>query len=271
MVAAARTSARRATEDRKVRIAGRPLRTLLAAPLQGRHYVALAGMVAAYPDLADVCGRYLLGWGAYPASITVRTPLGRADIRVHSFHDLLTINEIFARKDYPARPDIGVVVDIGSNIGISALYFLTRNRSSKVFLFEPLPRNVDALKSNLSGYEARYVLDETAIGTGNGMVEFGWEDTGRYGGIGRAAKHRLDVRCRDINDVLRDILREVGEIDVLKMDVEGSEEELLRHASLEHLRRIRAIYAECDGRRIELPGFRHRQYGSVARFFNLQA
>lgn len=252
-------------------LAGRPLKTLLSAPAQRRHYIALAGMVAAYPDFADVCGRYLFGWGGYPTSITVRTPLGRADIRVHSFHDLLTMNEIFARKDYHARRDIDVVVDIGSNIGISAIYFLTRNRNSKVFLFEPLPRNIDALKANLRGYEARYVLHEVAVGISNGMVEFGWEDTGRYGGLGRAGKHRLDVPCRDINEVLREILREVGRIDVLKIDVEGGEEDLLRHASREHLRRIRTIYAKCDGRRIELPGFRRRQYGSIARFFNLQA
>ena len=255
----------------KVRIAGRPLKTLLAAPVQRRHYVAFAGMVAAYPDFADVCGRYLLGRGDYPTSIRVRTPLGHAEIRVQSFHDLLTINEIFARRDYHTSGDIDVVVDIGSNIGISALYFLTRNGGSKVFLFEPLPRNIDALKVNLEGYEARYVLHEVAVGTSDGMVEFGWEDTGRYGGVGRAGKHRLEVRCRDIDDVLREILREVGRIDLLKIDVEGSEEDLLRHASPEHLRRIRTIYAECDGRRIELPGFRHRQYGSVARFFNLQA
>jgi FkbM family methyltransferase len=254
-----------------VRIAGRPLNAILSAPVQRRHYVALAGMFAAYPDFTDVCGRYLLGRGTYPTSIKVRTPLGHADIRVDSFHDLLTVNEIFARKDYHAPRDIDVVVDIGSNIGISAIYFLTRNRDSRVFLFEPLPRNIDALKANLRGYEARYVLREVAVGTNNGMVEFGWEDTGRYGGVGRAGKRRLDVPCRDINDVLAEILREVGRIDVLKIDVEGSEEDLLRHASREHLRRIRRIYAECDGRRIELPGFRHRQYGPIARFFNLQA
>ena len=228
-------------------------------------------MFAAYPNFTDVCGRYLLGRGTYPTSIKVRTPLGHADIRVDSFHDLLTVNEIFARKDYHAPRDIDVVVDIGSNIGISAIYFLTRNRDSRVFLFEPLPRNIDALKANLRGYEARYVLREVAVGTNNGMVEFGWEDTGRYGGVGRAGKRRLDVPCRDINDVLAEILREVGRIDVLKIDVEGSEEDLLRHASREHLRRIRRIYAECDGRRIELPGFRHRQYGPIARFFRLQA
>jgi FkbM family methyltransferase len=253
-----------------VRIAGRPLKALLSAPVQGRHYVALAGMVAAYPDFANVCGRYLFGWGTYPTSITVRTPLGHADIRVDSFHDLLTINEIFARKDYHAQRDIDVVVDIGSNIGISAIYFLTRNRDSKVFLFEPLPRNIDALKANLSGYEARYILHEVAVGTSNGMVKFGWEDTGRYGGVGRAARHRLDVRCRDINDILGEILRDVGRIDVLKIDVEGSEENILRHASREHLRRIRTIYAECDGRRIGLSGFRRQQYGPIARFFNLE-
>jgi len=44
--------------------------------------------------------------------------------------------EIFCRLDYLAKTDIKVVVDIGSNIGISALYFLSRNKQAKCYLFE---------------------------------------------------------------------------------------------------------------------------------------
>ena len=35
------------------------------------------------------------------------------------------------------------VIDLGSNIGISALYFLTRNADCRVWLYEPVPRNVE--------------------------------------------------------------------------------------------------------------------------------
>ncbi len=45
-----------------------------------------------------------------------------------------------------APRDISVVVDFGSNIGISALYFLTRNQDIKVYLFEPVPQNILRLK-----------------------------------------------------------------------------------------------------------------------------
>ncbi len=46
-------------------------------------------------------------------------------------------------------PRARVVVDIGSNIGISALYFLTRNPACRCWLYEPVPRNVERLRANL--------------------------------------------------------------------------------------------------------------------------
>ena len=63
-----------------------------------------------------------------------------------SHHDLITIIECFGKLDYKAPKNLSVVIDFGSNIGISALYFLTRNEGVKVYLFEPVPRNVERLK-----------------------------------------------------------------------------------------------------------------------------
>jgi FkbM family methyltransferase len=188
------------------------------------------------------------------------------EIPLDSYHDLLTVNEVFFRRDYRASPLATTVVDVGSNVGISALYFLTLNERCRVYLYEPVPRNLQRLRVNLRGFEGRWRVDAVAVGTRSGVVEFGWEASGRYGGVGRRLPHRMHVACRDINDVLAEVIAERGAIDVLKVDVEGTESALIRHIDPTHLMRIGAIYAECDGRSLDLPGFRRRQWGSVARF-----
>ena len=57
----------------------------------------------------------------------MRTPAGVVAPTLHSSHDMFTVNEVFCREDYACGPGIRTVVDVGSNIGISALYFLTRD------------------------------------------------------------------------------------------------------------------------------------------------
>ena len=49
---------------------------------------------------------------------------------------------------------------------------------------EPYPPNIDRLRNNLRQFEGDYALHAIAVGEAGGEAEFGWEDTGRYGGIG---------------------------------------------------------------------------------------
>src|SRR6266516_129528 len=116
------------------------------------------------PDFRDVARRYLLGGGTYPYRCRLRTPLGRAEPTLYSHHDVWTVVEIFCREDYRASPSTEVVVDIGSNIGISALYFLTRNQACRCHLYEPDPRNCARLKENLAPFADRWQLQEVAVG-----------------------------------------------------------------------------------------------------------
>ena len=80
----------------------------------------------------DFLGRYVRNRGQYPAEFRIRTPIGPVTLTAFTPDDLLTINEIFFRGDYGDDRDAKVVVDFGSNIGISAAYFLTRNREAFV-------------------------------------------------------------------------------------------------------------------------------------------
>ncbi len=236
---------------------------------QRRHYVALWNMYRTYPTFAGILGRYLLGGGEYPYEIQVKTPMGVARITLYSHHDLLTVNEIFCRQDYYADDKLKAVVDIGSNIGVSALYFMTRNDESRSYLFEPDPRNVEKLKLNLSGYEPRYILQQEAVSDVGGSFRFGIESSGRYGGIGLETGEYIEVNCQPINDVLREILAEEGTIDILKIDTEGVELRIARAIEEEFLTRIRKIYLESDpGERLYPAIFEQRQYGSVCQLTN---
>jgi FkbM family methyltransferase len=201
-------------------------------------------MLRLSPRPVDFTRRYLFAGGAYPAQVPVRTPIGRVAPTVYSFDDLQTVNEVFMREDYRADPDVGTVVDLGSNIGLSGLYFLTRNPASRCFLFEPVPRNVERLRRNLAGFEDRFELTATAVAAEGGEVEFGIEPTGRYGGIGLDTGESIRVPCKDINDVLDSVLARTDGIDVLKIDTEGAEASTIRAIRPGLLDAIDRIYFE---------------------------
>ena len=144
---------------RKVVLAGRPLSRVVRAVVGRPNYVALWNMARLYPRGTSTLCRYLFGIGKYPTRLPVRTPLGMISPTLFSHHDLLTLNEVFCRRDYPADGRTRVVVDLGSNIGLSALYFLTRNETIRAYLFEPVPSNLSRLRDNLDRSEIiRYEL-----------------------------------------------------------------------------------------------------------------
>ncbi len=241
---------------------GRVLRAL-AGP---QHYRALANMARVYPDPRDALARYLWGAGDYPARVAVRTPAGVVRPCLYTGHDMLTLNEVFCRLDYACGADPRVVVDIGSNIGLSALYFLTRRSRPVCYLYEPDPRNVARLRDNLAEYADRWTLDEVAVAAAGGRVRFGTEPTGRYGGVGVAGTNVIEVDCVAINDVLEHALVREGRIDVVKLDTEGLEVATVRAMDPALLRHVGAIFMEAAPDTPVHPAlFTQQQDGSICR------
>jgi FkbM family methyltransferase len=251
-----------------VRFGRRPLATIVRALAQPRHYRAAVNIFRVCRRPAEVLRRYVTGRGGYPWDVTLRTPLGPVSPRLYSHDDLLTVNEVFCRLDYEVSPGPKVVVDIGSNIGLSALFFLTRDAGTRCYLFEPVPENVARLERTLARYRDRYVLHRVAVADVDGEVEFGVEPTGRYGGIGVETGSSLRVRCRSINAVVQEVLEREGRIDLIKLDTEGAEEPTIRAIEPRYLDRIGAFYLEAHPNVDLLPGrFRQEQYGEVVRLY----
>ena len=243
----------------------RPLKKILKAFFNKPSYIALINIFKYFYHPSDVLRRYVFGQGDYPKKLTVKTPLGKQEVWLYSFHDMITMVECYGKLDYPAEKEISCVVDFGSNIGISAGYFLTRNKNIKIYLFEPLPENIYRLKINLQGFENRYELHEVAVGLENGHADFGFEATGRYGGLESNLPQTIQVQVRNVEEIISSILEKVGHIDILKIDVEGLETAIIKSISDENLKNINNIYAETIYSEC-LPGFKKEQYGEVVHF-----
>ena len=209
-------------------------------------------MLLRYPDRLDAARRYLGGSGDYPYRCRIRTPLGVVATTLYSRDDMLTVNEVFCRQDYRAGADLRVAVDLGANIGISALYFLTRNVHSQIYSWEPDPKNIARLRQNLRGFDDRYELAEAAVALRTGTATFGVEPVGRYGTLeldmptGHPATDLIEVETTAIDEVLQQVIDRHRQIDILKIDVEGSEERLVASISDEHLDRIKTIVYETN-------------------------
>ena len=251
------------------------IRNFSAALFKKPFYFAFINIFIYFKRPLSILIRYVFEVGNYPCQFFIRTPVGLQGATAYSHHDLITLVECFGKLDYKVSRNISVVVDFGSNIGISALYFLTRNTNVQVHLFEPVPRNIKRLRDNLKGYENRYKLTECAIGTKEGEFDFSCEDSGRYGGLiekdvesfhGSSSDRVITVKVLMANNVLREICEKHKTIDVIKIDVEGYENKILRSLKKEILSCVGRIYAETENNQ-KIQGFSSERYGGLARYY----
>jgi FkbM family methyltransferase len=145
-------------------------------------------------------------------------------IFLHGVHEP-TITLVFCSLLADAR----VVVDVGANKGYySLLAALAGGPRRLVVAVEPWPENAAILRQNLqlNGVENVLVCEVAASGH-EGTCHFMMPPRGNSGlahvagaANGAGMDPRL-IRCRRLDDLLDEL--QIGEIDLLKMDVEGAE------------------------------------------------
>jgi FkbM family methyltransferase len=123
-----------------------------------------------------------------------------------------------------------VFVDIGSNVGIYALFGRAiMPTNSRIIAFEPDPRTVRKLRQNLDFNDASSVTvinaavgpEETVMKLYSASTKNAGRNTLKQSLAGDSEERGVDVRVRPLADML--IEEGVSHIDVLKIDVEGFE------------------------------------------------
>ena len=211
-----------------IRIGKRSLGNFLYQFTMLENYRALCRFPLVHEEPWRIFKDELLSRHVYPRTLGLRTPIGKISVRLHHVADLSTLNLIFSREDYLAPADSKVVLDVGANIGLSALYFLSRNPDAHVYAYEPAPPTFTKLVDNLAPFEQRVSLKSAAVSDFRGSAILGLEESGVYSAIDRPASEQVEVECLHIMDVLEDILSQHGHIDILKLDCEGHEGRILQ-------------------------------------------
>ena len=155
---------------------------------------ARRAMVRRYPAFPGVAKRYFLGGGGYPYACRIRTPTGTVSPVAYSHHDVFTVHEIFGREDYRAGPDLRVARRRRLEHRDQRALLPDSQPQSRCYLYEPVPRNVERLRTNLAGFESRYELEQVAVAARAEIVDFTLEPTGRYGGIGVPGGEHIQVQ-----------------------------------------------------------------------------
>ena len=144
------------------------------------------------------------------------------------YGDVFILGEILHEKQYavqsqlPARP---VIVDAGANIGISAMWFLGCYPDATLHAFEPESGNYRLLAENFGRVECVRLFQATLGGhVGEVTLHLG-RSPGEHSLI--SSETGEDERVRVMTLASHMDAENLGRIDLLKLDVEGSELDVL--------------------------------------------
>jgi FkbM family methyltransferase len=191
-----------------------------ARPLAG----AVARLVGADPAAA---WRALTRRGLNVSAYTLRASGRRVAVR-HGTPDVYLLHETLGRAVYePPAPVAAVlagigrplrVVDLGANIGLFEVFLADRAPVGRIVAYEPDPDNLALLRRNAaeSGSGARWEVVPAAAWTRDGTLAFM---------AGRFAESRVpqEAGAPTVQVPARDVFRDLADVDLLKIDIEGGE------------------------------------------------
>jgi FkbM family methyltransferase len=151
-----------------------------------------------------------------------------------SFFDLKTttalIESIFIENEYFFRSKTKkpVIIDLGSNIGLSIIYLKTLYPNCSIQAFEADPITVKVLLQNMNRYHyKKIIVNNLAVSNRNGYLDF---YTAKNPGSPLMStspqriknSHKIRVKSIKLSETIK------GRVDFLKIDIEGSESGVLK-------------------------------------------
>jgi FkbM family methyltransferase len=157
---------------------------------------------------------------------------------VSEFTDLHIVREAFGDEIYGVPRDIRprAILDLGANIGASALWFHRRFPDAEIHAVEPDRRSLAKLRRNI-GHLPRVTVHHAAVAGEDGERTFYESRRGWSSSLTAAATDRgraTTVTAVTIPGLLQERLGR-DRVDILKMDVEGAEWEILPRLRLADL------------------------------------
>lgn len=121
-----------------------------------------------------------------------------------------------------------VIIDVGGNVGYSALYFAAKYPNATIYTFEPDPRNYELLCRNTAQIH-RIKAYQAALTPRNGSVDLYVK---RKAGMSSSLRKRsgfspVSVRAASLDTFLS--RARIDHVDLLKFNIEGGEQEMFEN------------------------------------------
>lgn len=154
------------------------------------------------------------------------------------------------KAEYYVPPALApeVILDIGSHIGTSILYFRRLFPNARIIGFEPHPATFEILQRNVSGLPGISIFNY-GLGAEDGSVAIPFRGSD-YSGFGaQPYVHRMDTETQPTQIEMRQaapLLQSLGiaQVDLIKIDCEGAEVDILVGLPEEMLRGCKWITGE---------------------------
>ena len=155
------------------------------------------------------------------------------------FHGGFETGEIAFAKTILSQITAPVIFDIGANIGLHAISWCAALPMATCYAFEPVPTNCTLFGHNIehNGLRERITIVPAALGSVAGIATFFECDDAAYSSLRDVARRpvisKYDIRVLTVDDFVTNT--NITALDMLKIDVEGYENEVLAgaHAAIE--------------------------------------
>lgn len=169
-------------------------------------------------------------------------------IRKNTPDNLVFIN-IFVLNEFklPIKIKPEFIIDAGAYTGLSSLYFSSKYPNAKIFAIEPEDSNFEILKKN-----TKKLSNVTGIKAGlwykDAFLKIVDRNTGKVGFMVKEVpeSEQYDIKAITIDTLLK--LSGFNKIDILKLDIEGSEKELFSKNYDTWLEKVNIIVIELHDR-----------------------
>lgn len=195
-----------------------------------------------------------LGIGKFPFPSEIHLRDGN-QFRLAELYDIETLWQIYFHRVYEVRPTDRVVIDAGANIGLFSCWAARVARHATIYALEPAPATFERLKRHVSvnGLTNRVKCFQAAVAGQPGRLMMSTSRSAsqmfRLLAPGeKVPESAVDVEVMTLRDFFDKVLADskAGRIDLLKMDIEGSEYETLTSDRLEIVDRIQVEYHKTE-------------------------
>jgi len=163
--------------------------------------------------------------------------------------DKITFKEIFMRKEYaidlPASVTPEFIIDGGANIGFTSIFFANRYPTARILSIEPDADNFGSLVENTKPYP-NITPVQSALWHRREVIHVVDRGYGERGFMIDRDAEGTTLQAASIADLMEEY--KLPHIDILKMDIEGSEKEVFEEGYSFWLPRTKCLVVELHDR-----------------------